>query len=159
MLQFQWEPLNHLLANDLAALGARSWREAGYGREVLNYDPNWPRYARAEASNDMRIMAVREDHGLLVGYATVFVGENLYDRKIVHAMIQDIYLEPESRQGFKTFSDFMDKIVEQMRLIGVQMITIGEPEDNERGAIGSVYRRYGFKPEQRLWTFSVKGAK
>lgn len=157
MMQYRLEPLSHLLNSGLADLGNRSWDQIGEDRDIFEYDPNWQRYAQAERNNDMRIMAMRDENENLVGYATIFVTEHLVDKKIVSAYIQDFYIEPEARKGYKTFHDFMDEIRKMLKLVGVKYLTIGERENDPRGSVGNVYRRYGFHSYERLWNIPIEG--
>lgn len=152
--QYRWEPLNYLLSTGLSELGERSWNEVGYGN--LPYDPDWNRYQRMESDDVLRFFAVRDDSGLLIGYAAVIVATNLHSRQICNAIIQDIYIEPEHRKGYAAFREFIEKLEEQFRLIGVKFYIIEEPENDPRGGIGAVYKRLGFLPGGKLWIKGIK---
>lgn len=154
MMQYRWEPLNYLLSTGLADLGERSWNEVGYNN--LPFDPDWHRYQCMENDNILRFFAVRDESNLLIGYASVIIISNLHSKKVFHAVIQDIYLEPEHRKGYAAFREFINKLEEQFHLINVKFYTIEEPENDPRGNVGIVYERLGFELSGRLWTKELK---
>jgi hypothetical protein len=157
-MEYHWEPLDHLLQHGLHELGARSWSEIGVDKDLLSYDPNWPKYQEMESNDMLRFMAVR-DEGMLVGYAAVVIVPNLHDRKIHSAYISDIYLEPEHRKGLKAFRDFMNKLLDDFDLMKVDHAYIGERENDPRGGVGAVYKRLGFTSVERIWTIVLKNRK
>jgi acetyltransferase (GNAT) family protein len=155
LMRYNWEPLSHLLNTGLPALGARSWEEIGHDHDLFDFDVNWADYQAMETANVLRFMAVRDDDEILVGYASVVIVRHLVDRKITTAYIQDIYLEPEHRKGFKAFKEFIDILLDNFEVMKVDHASIGERENDPRGGIGSVYRRLGFSSHERIWTINI----
>ena len=151
-MQIRWEPLSYLLNTGLAELGERSWGEIGNDKDIFEYDPDWFRYQQLQQDDILRFLAVRDDVGLLIGYASVVVQYNIHDRKILCAIVQDIYLEPESRKGFDSVKFFLNMLEDHLAKIGVKHLSIAERENDERGGVGPVYKRLGFKSCERIWT-------
>lgn len=151
-MQFTWEPLNHLLGTGLAELGERSWSEIGVDKDVFNYNPDWYQYQKLQDNDMLRFMAVRDDDGILIGYASVVIQRNLHDRTVLCAIVQDIYLDPESRKGYATARQFIQTLEKQLTLIGVKHLSIAERENDPRGGVGAVYSRLGFNSVERIWT-------
>jgi hypothetical protein len=154
-LNFRFEPLSYLLNTGLAELGERSWSEIGNDKQTFQYDPDWHQYERLQQQDILRFFAVRDDAELLVGYASVLVMHSLHDKKVLCAIIQDIYLEPEHRNGLESFRKFEQTLEGLLKGIGVKHISIAERENDQRGGVGEVYRRLGFNSCERIWTKSL----
>lgn len=154
-LQYRFEPLNYLLQTGLVDLGERSWSEIGNDKQTFQYNPDWHEYERMQQQDMLRFLAVRDDTGLLVGYASVIVRHNLHDKNVLCAIIQDIYLEPEHRKGMGAFKRFEQTLEGLLKGIGVKHIAVAERENDPRGGVGEVYRRLGFNSCERIWTKSI----
>lgn len=158
-LLFRIEPLTYLLNSGLEQLGGRSWNEIGLDTHLFHYAPNWQRYQRMEDDACLRFFAARDEHGDLVGYASVIIVDNLHDYRVQSAYIQDIYLEPEQRKGLAPFKSFIEAICSQLQALHVDHVTIGERENDPRGGIGVVYQRLGFESNERLWRKTLRETK
>jgi len=155
MMMQRFEPLVYLMKTGLPELGERSWNEIGNDRDILKYDPDWAQYAQMESNNVLRFFALRDESENLVGYASVILLNNLHDRKILCAYVQDLYIEPEHRKGYMAFRDFYNTLEGHLKGIGVKHITMGERENDPRGGVGAVYKRLGFDSCERLWTKGI----
>lgn len=159
MLNYTFEPLAYLLKTGLNDLMSRTWDEVGNDKELFEYDPFWERYKSMEDNDVLRFMAVRDEVGVLVGYASIIIMPNLHDRKAISSYIQEIYLEPEARKGFKTFKDFINVVLDNLVKMKVDHVAIAERENDVRGGIGCVYRRLGFRSCERIWTMNLRERK
>lgn len=149
-LEFRWEPLSYLLQTGLAELGARSWDECGLDKETFKYDPDFARYGRMEQSDILRFMAVR-DQGELIGYASVIVHNNLHDKNVCVAVVQDIFIVPEKRNG-GTADKLMDMLESQLMSIKCQHISIASRNE----AASRWLSRQGYHSNERIWTKSLR---
>ena len=70
--------------------------------------------------------------------------------------MQDIYLAPEYRRGLLPFKGFIDAICDALAACKVDHVSIGERENDERGGVGVVYKRLGFKSCERIWRKVLK---
>lgn len=154
-MDFRFEPLDYLLQSGLAMLGSNSWDECGNDKELFNYDPDWSRYARMEKADILRFVSVRENDNL-VGYASIIITDNLHDKKICCAIIQDIFIMPKKRKG-GTADRLLYFIEKLMMSINVKHISIAE-----RLMVGNVGRwlsRKGYHCNERIWTKSLDARK
>lgn len=151
LMQYRWEPLNYLLQTGLAQLGALSWQESGNDKDIFEYDPDWARYGRMEQADILRFIGVRDDDEL-VGYASVIITDNLHDKKVCCAIIQDIFILPEKRKNHAA-DNLLTFAESQLLDIGVQHIALAE-----RLMVGSVGRWLkwrGYHSNERIWTKSL----
>lgn len=152
-MQYRWEPLSYLLLTGINDLGARSWEENGYDKDILTYNPDWERYKRLEAENILRFMAIRDEEAL-VGYASVIITNSFHDKDICCAIVQDFYVVPEKRgfAGLKLFS-FLE---EQLETLGVNHMAAAERLKNNNRT-GRLFEHLGFHSDERIWTKSIGG--
>lgn len=137
-----------MLQSGLEQLGAASWHECGNDKEIFEYDPDFARYGRMEASNTLRFVSVR-DGDELVGYASVIITDNLHDQKICCGIIQDIFILPEKRKG-GTADQLLDFVEQQLMLAHVKHLSIAERL--MVGPIGKWLSRKGYRCNERIWT-------
>lgn len=147
LMQFRWEPLQNLLQSGLRALGGKSWAECGLDKDVFNYNPDFDRYANDEKNNSLRIMAVRDDIGDLVGYATVRIFMNLHDKEVLCAVIQDIFIEPHQRKGGTA-----DKLLELLEVQLMHMKVKHMSVASRSPVIDKWFSQRGYNSHERIWT-------
>lgn len=150
-LSFRWESLINLVKEGLCDLTRQAWDESRRDSSPLEYDPDWTRYGRMEHEGILRLIAVRDSAGILVGYAGVIVTFNLYDRTKSCAVIQDYYLLPENRRGF-TAGKLFWFIEEQLKIIKVVQLTIVEQPGAQPDEGGRLFEQLGYKSYECVWT-------
>lgn len=148
---FTWEYLDDLLDDGLSVLAYKAWEEVEEDKDGFPFDVNWFRYREMEATGNFRFFTARVD-GELVGYAGVSILPDLRSRKVTHAVVLDIYVEPEQRHkgvGVKLLHSLEDWLGK----LGVNCVTVGE---RNTVSTGRLYQRMGYKCSERAWTKAIK---
>lgn len=155
-LTFQWEPINHLLNTGINELGMKSWEET-WTEDGFKYDPDWARYKRMEEENILRFLAVRKE-GNLVGYASVILTSSFHDRDTCCAIVQDFYLDVDSRKGSSGIKLFW-VLEEQLKALGVNYIFVAEKLHikADKGGLGKMLEYLNFNCHEKVWTKHIEG--
>lgn len=105
MVTIESESFNRALFDELVPLGQKCWDEntiakaetcAFYGERDFYIDPDFDTYQRLAVLGVLVIVTVR-DEGRLVGFMAGFTHSSLHHKKILCAIADSIYLEPEFR--------------------------------------------------------------
>lgn len=72
------------------------WKEVALHRDTITLDPDYRRYAQAEAGRALVIMTARREEEV-VGYSVFFLYHHLHYKECLVASNDVIYLKPECR--------------------------------------------------------------
>lgn len=140
-VSFAIEPLSALETPEAAALFDAHWREIGQERDLLELDPDWDLFRKAEASGQLLIVTARDNAGALVGYVLAFVRRHPHYRPICgfedsHFLRADMRGQGNGKAMLKFASD-------AMRDRGARVAFIhGKLEHDHR----SMLEEIGFRP-------------
>lgn len=120
------EPLTGELFNELLPLAQRCWAEsteikgktcAFYGERDFQIEPDMEQYQKLSEMGALVIVTLR-DKGLR-GYVSGFTYRALHHKKIIGAIGDTMYVEPEYRSYGAIV---VDKFLEEMESMGVQIV-------------------------------------
>lgn len=113
-------------------------RLEGEGHVVSDYDPQIEEYIRFNEMGYLTLFTVRDD-GNPVGYAMVYVSEDMHNRDLV-AKEDTLYIHPDHRNGLG--KRFVQKILAALRDAGVKRVDVTVTTDPR---VAMLWRRIGFK--------------
>lgn len=87
------------IIGELPDLFVMHWQEIALDHSVIPLAPDWQKYINLERSNQLHIVAAR-DNGVLVGYFFTIVLTHLHYCTTVMAWSDIMFLRPEYRRGF-----------------------------------------------------------
>lgn len=155
-MTYQIESISYLITDGLLDVSKRQWEELEGAVEPVDID--WDEYKRLEDANILRFMTVRYD-GVLVGYATVLLFNDMHRRGQKSAVVQEIYIVPEHRKGFAGIRLIkeVEKVVSGLR-VNMLIIASRETFNSQNGGIGVIFDRLGFVKDEVLWTKRMTGS-
>lgn len=83
-------------APGVEALIEAHWREVALYQDAIPLEPDWDRYAKADAAGKLVVVTAREA-GVLIGYSVFILNEHLHYSSCLVASNDVIYLRPEKR--------------------------------------------------------------
>lgn len=95
-IDLTWESLQRLLDEGLAELIFAHWEEVGVDKDVVQFDPDYEHFLRLEKAGSFKIMAMRR-LDKLIGYNGFLIHPHPHYRKVLHALNDVIYVDPEER--------------------------------------------------------------
>lgn len=122
------ESFTRILATEITPLGQQAWDEcseikkdtcAYHGQRGLPIDPNISQYLSLADSNALVAMTLRDDEGILHGYALMIMYYSLHLKNELCGNVDTFYVQPEHRQFMPRF---MTRIEEEFQSRGVSII-------------------------------------
>ena len=149
--ELKWERFM-AIAKELPPLFKKHHAEIALNREAIPLDPDWDRYYNADLAGMLRCLTVRV-RGVLVGYIFVVVSPHLHYASTVFAQTDIFWLDPAWRQGWLGIRMFK-QMEETLREWGVKVIYVNAKLHfmAERGTIGKLFERLGYKPTEMLYS-------
>lgn len=153
-LELKWERFS-AVAKELPPLFRRHYQEIAANHKVL-LDPDWDAYYQMDLANRIRVLTARSG-GVLVGYVFVIAGPHLHYVSTLWAHIDLYWLDPVYRQGWTGYR-MLREVVRHMRENGVKVLMAPEKLhfERKRGGTGILWKRLGFKPQDRLWSLYLE---
>lgn len=149
-MTFQWEKFS-AIARELPPLFKLHWNELALNKEEIPLEPDWGRYFQYETLGILYILTVRSD-GVLVGYAFSLVGPHLHYASTLWGQTEMFWLQPAFRRGL-TGVHMLREVEGGMRQLGVKVhhFPIKLHFLSERGTIGRLFERLGYKPIETVY--------
>jgi GNAT superfamily N-acetyltransferase len=95
-LIIEWDTVQGLLDEGLAALVAEHWKEVGVHKDAVPLDVDWEGYQLDEENGLLKIIAARRGDRL-IGYASYYVLPHRHYRSTLHALNDAIFVLPGER--------------------------------------------------------------
>jgi hypothetical protein len=146
MTEIAVEHFSESLFGEILPLGKKCWKEstevkgatcAYYGDRDFEIEPDMAAYKRLESIGALTVVTLREE-AKLVGYMVGFTYQSLHHRKILGAVGDTIYIEPEFRSLTGAVAERFEN---EMRAKGVQII--GWPT-HQNGPVYEVLKALGY---------------
>ena len=127
-MKIQVETFTHELASEITPLGQQAWDEcseikkdtcAFHGQRGLPIDPNIDAYLNLQFNNLLIAMTLRDDDGVLHGYALMILYYSMHLRNEKCGNVDTFYVRPEHRNSMPRF---MTSVEETFRSRGVSVI-------------------------------------
>ncbi len=124
-------------------------------QQSIPLDPDWDRYLQYDVANILQVLTVR-DRGVLVGYVFMLVHPHLHYASTVWAQSDIFWLDPAYRFGWTAMKMFKE-VVAGMRKLGVKVVMINAKLhfEADRGTIGKLFERLGFKPTETIYSLHL----
>lgn len=145
-LSCQVEPFSEIV-REVKPLLQRHWEELALDKEEVPLDPDWPRYARLEASGQLSVVTVREN-GRLVGYSWMVIGPSLHYRSTLEAVMDIFWLAPEVR-GRMGGRRLFRAVERELRRRGVKRVYAGSKLHKDSSAL---FIALGYTPIERWFS-------
>jgi hypothetical protein len=122
------EPFTLELAAEITPLGQECWDEcseikkdtcAYHGQRGLAIDPNNDQYLAIQANSQLIAMTLRDDSGLLQGYALLIIYYSMHLRKELCGNVDTFYVRPDYRNSMPRF---MSSVEKAFRTCGVSIV-------------------------------------
>jgi hypothetical protein len=122
------EPFTLELAAEITPLGQECWDEcseikkdtcAYHGQRGLPIDPNNDQYVLMQNSNILIAMTLRDEGGILHGYALMLLYYSLHLKEELCGNVDTFYVRPDHR---KYMPRFMSSVEEEFRSRGVSIV-------------------------------------
>lgn len=161
-MKIQKETLTKELFAEIMPLGQKSWDECSeikgetcsfHGERGFVIQPNENRYLEMEAADSLLAMTLRDDAGVLCGYALCIYYRSLHHAPVQCANVDTFYIEPEHRACIRRFI----AMIEQEFVAG-GIVVVGWPT-SPGGKLFPILKLLGYAPddvvmEKRLNAFS-----
>lgn len=121
MLSFQEEKFAYIL-EELEPLLLKHWKELANYKDQRPLDIDYIGYTKLNAEGIIRIFTVRND-GILIGYSSWVIANNLHYQTWKHAVCDVYYLEQEYRKTGVAAKMF-DDIEERLKVSEVKLMTL-----------------------------------
>jgi hypothetical protein len=127
---FQREPVS-VIINEGSRLMLENAAETTRFKDI-KFEPNFEKYLELDKAGAFKSFTVRDDNGLLIGYAIFLVSQNLQYMSSYQALQDVIFIRQESRGDGWQFIKWID---EQLAMDGVQVVYQSVKSDHNWGAI------------------------
>lgn len=150
VMKIQREILTEELSAEIAPLGQRSWDECSeikgetcsfHGERGFVIQPNWDRYFEMEAAGALSAITVRDDAGVLCGFALCIYYRSLHHAPVQCANVDTFYIEPEHRACIRRF---IAEIEREFTERGV--VVVGWPT-TPSGKLFPILKLLGYAPD------------
>lgn len=148
MVELVWKSLKEMLDVNLCDLTRQSWEESWAANGVMDYDPDWDRYAKLEINGYLRMLAAVSDNDI-VGYVSVTLDREFLDRKKKTAIVNAFFLSPEYRSGWNGIK-FIKDIESHLKFIGAHRIMFSERTEMKI-RLGKIFTFLGYTDQEHLW--------
>jgi hypothetical protein len=156
------EPASIELAKEVVPLAQKSWDEcsevkkdscAFHGQRGFPVDPNLDRYFALGNQGSLIVMTLRDDDGVLRGFASMILYRSLHVKEIFCGNVDTFYVEPDY---LKSVFHFMDRVEGTFIEHGVSII--GWPVPKE-GRMREILQRRGYIADDVLMELKIKDVK
>lgn len=150
-LVWNWERFG-LIAGEFPPLFKRHWREIALNQDKVPLEPDWNGYLKLDVSGILRVLTVRAN-GLLVGYHFVLVFPHLHYASTLWAQSDMFWLDPAYRTGWTGYR-LLKLVRDTLKENGVKVhaINIKLHVEAERGTLGVLFKRLGYKPVETVFS-------
>jgi GNAT superfamily N-acetyltransferase len=124
---------------------------------VQSWEPDVELYRFLDGKGRLQILTARQGNGRIVGYQMSIIQRHPHYAQRLASFDDTVFLEPEWRHGWHGYK-MLKAVVQTLQARGCKMIFLHEKDywANTHGkGIGSIYRRLGFRPSDRLWVLST----
>ena len=149
-VKIQREVLTQKLVAEIEPLGQKSWDECSeikgetcsfHGERGFVIQPAWDRYMEMEAADSLLAMTLRDDDGVLCGFALCIYYRSLHHAPVQCANVDTFYIEPEHRACIKRF---IASIEQEFTERGV--VVVGWPT-TPSGKMFPILKLLGYAPD------------
>jgi hypothetical protein len=150
-LSYQWEPFRNF-AKELPPLFKQHWREIALNQDKVPLDPDWQRYFDYDLAGVLKCLTVRSN-GILVGYVFMLVYPHLHYASTLCAVTDMFWLDPAYRRGLAGYR-MLATMKKSLQDAGVKVVYANTKLhfEADRGTIGKLFERLGFKPTETLYS-------
>lgn len=121
------------------------WKDVGLFRDKMPLDPDYPRYARADAANEYLMVTARDD-GRIIGYVSFWVHGPPHYHSTITAFMDLIYL-PQDHRGLGIGRMMVDIAKPALKAMGVGPMWVGSKDHK---SIDGFWAVLGFEPGETL---------
>jgi hypothetical protein len=153
------ETFTRELAKEIIPLGQQSWDEcsvikkdtcAYHGQRGLQIDPDIDQYLRLVTHNSLIAMTLRNDEGVLCGYALLITYHSLHLKNELCGNVDTFYVQPKYR---RCMPRFMSNIETEFNSHGVSII--GWPV-TRAGGLYKILKRRGYIADDVVMELKLK---
>lgn len=153
------ETFTRELAGEIVPLGQQSWDEcseikkdtcAYHGQRGLHIDPDIGQYLFLQAHDSLVAMTLRDDDGILRGYALLILYKSLHLKTELCGNVDTFYVQPAHR---KSMPGFMSRIESVLHARGVSII--GWPVTRS-GKLHKILARRGYIADDVVMELKLK---
>jgi hypothetical protein len=161
-LKISIESFTRDLASEIVPLGQQSWDEcseikkdtcAYHGQRGLAIDPDIDQYLFLANHHSLIAMTLRDEEGILRGYALVILYKSLHLKTELCANVDTFYVQPKYRRSMPRL---MSNIEETLCLRGVSII--GWPV-TRTGKLYEILQRRGYIADDVVMELKLKDLK
>ncbi|PYE21331.1 hypothetical protein C7410_115174 [Paraburkholderia silvatlantica] len=156
------EPFTRVLADEITPLGQESWDEcseikkdtcAYHGQRGLQIDPDIDQYLYLAEHQSLISMTLRDDGGVLRGYALAILYKSLHLRTELCGNVDTFYVQPDFR---KYMPRFMSQLEDALRERGISIV--GWPV-TRTGKLYEILQRRGYIADDVVMELKIKDIK
>lgn len=158
-MKISQEPFCKELAEEIIPLGQQSWDEcseikkdtcAYHGQRGLQIDPDIDKFMHMAANNCLIAMTLRDEEGVLRGYALMILYNSLHIRTELCGNVDTFYVQPKFRRSMPRF---ISQIEAEFRGAGVSII--GWPV-TRTGKMFEILKRRGYIADDVVMELKMK---
>lgn len=149
---YQRERWSDQLRDEAFPLLQRHWEEVALDQDTVPLDPIWDGYALMDSKDLLVITTARLD-GVLIGYVSHFITQNLHYRSLKLADNDIFWLAPEHRVS-RIGLDLLRAAERECRAMGCNKITMKE---KIHVPLGRLFEFLGYREIERLHAKTLVG--
>lgn len=149
---YRWDSLRRLLAEGVADMTVKHWREIAMDQASVPLDTDWSRYVGHEDAGNWRAFTARKD-GKLIGYLCFWLDNHIRYQGTLYATADVFFVLPEHRKGmvgYKLFSEALKALPKPCKVL------INHKLHFEGGRVGKLLERLGMKPIEVVYSTYLK---
>jgi hypothetical protein len=149
-MKISTEPFTQELADEIAPLGQQNWDECSeikqdtcsfHGERGFKIEPDIPQYLRLDAAGSLLAVTLRDDAGVLKGYALCVLYHSLHHAPVKCANVDSFYVLPDRRAYAAALVARME---DEFRALGV--VVVGWPT-SPAGGLFRLLSALGYAPD------------
>lgn len=106
--------------------------------------------------DNVRMMVAYDEENMPIGYCQSIVSDDIYDDSRLVVQTTALYLQPDSRKGMAGIKLLRAAQADLEAFCPGARWRASSPLDTEKD-LGSVFKRLGFSPIERLWETTLSG--